>query len=98
MEEKKKKTVKIRDIMYELVKLPEDFLEKRCKITIIDNNKTMIEGYKSIIDFSSTYIGIGSQNLEINIYGKNLGIQEVSNEDLLIEGEITEIYFKKVGG
>ncbi len=91
------KNVKIRDILFDLVDIPEEVFKDKCKITTLDNNKTIIEKYKSIIDFNSTYIGVRARGVEIEIEGKGLEIQEVSKEDLLIEGEISSIYFRKVG-
>ena len=94
---KKSKNVGIRDVLFKLVDIPEELFKNKCKITTLDCNKTIIEGYKSIIDFNSTYIGIRGVDLEIDITGKKLEIQEVSEIDLLIEGEIENISFRKVG-
>ncbi|MEG0073370.1 MAG: YabP/YqfC family sporulation protein [Clostridia bacterium] len=94
---KKEKMLNLRDIMTEMLSLPEEIVKKNCKITMLDNDKIMIEGFKSIIDFNSEYISIAGNNIEISMYGRNLNIQEVSNIDLFVKGEIKEVYFKKVG-
>lgn len=86
---------KFRDVFSEVVDIPEYIISNSSKITIINNNNVMIEGYKNVIDYFSHYIKIKGNNLEIVIDGKDLDIKEITDDDLVITGKIYSVNFKE---
>jgi sporulation protein YqfC len=86
---------KIREQFSSIVEIPSYVTTNMSKITIINNNSILIEGYKNVVDYYEHYIKISCNNLTILIDGKKLNINEITSEELLISGEIFSINFKK---
>lgn len=85
-----KKVSKILDI-------PEDIITVSTKLIINSNNKVEIEGYKQIEDFNNFCILIRGIDLKIQIIGKNLDINEMLDNKIVIEGKVEEIIYLKQG-
>ena len=58
------------------------------------NNNILIEGYKQIIDYYDDYIKIRANNMDILIDGKNLDIKEITDFELVVEGDIYSINYQ----
>lgn len=67
------------------------YLEDKNYEIIIKENKVNIINFKEIIDFSTTKITLRCDNKIINIEGKNLIINKMLDEELLITGQIYNI-------
>lgn len=78
--------------------LPQEVIKNTTKLTIINNDNILIEGYDRIADYLENYIKIKGKNLDIVIDGSNLDIKEVTDNDLVITGNIYSINYKRVGG
>ena len=78
--------------------LPQEVIKSTTKLTIINNDNILIEGYDRIADYLENYIKIKGKNLDIVIDGSNLDIKEVTDNDLVITGNIYSINYKRVGG
>lgn len=94
----KKVTSDAKDRFANFFELPEEVVKKTTKVTIISNDNVLIEGYDKIADYLENYIKIKCNNLDIILDGINLNIKEVTDEDLVITGQIYSINYKKVGG
>ena len=71
------------------------YLEKTVtRATILNNSNIFIEQYLSIIDYFSNYIKIRCEKFDIIIEGKDLNIDEINKEDLIIKGNIYSINYK----
>lgn len=79
----------------EFLELPKEVMSKITKITVIEDGNVLIEGYQKIIDYYSDYIKIKSSNINIIIDGKDLDIQEITDYELVIEGQIYSINYKR---
>lgn len=77
------------------LELPQEVVSKSTKITAIQNNNVLIEGYKQIVDYYDDYIKIRANNIDILIDGKGLDIKEITDFDLVIEGCIYSINYQK---
>ena len=86
MKRNKKKGVSKLDRLLELPDEP--------KITIMAFNKCLIENYKSILEYQEFYIRLSTYIGIININGFNMQLNEMTNDDLLIEGKIESIDFE----
>ena len=78
--------------------LPQEVIKNTTKLTIINNDNILIEGYDRIADYLENYIKIKGKNLDIVIDGNDLDIKEVTDTDLVIIGNIYSINYKRVGG
>lgn len=77
------------------LELPQEVVSKSTKLTAIENNNVLIEGYKQIIDYYDDYIKIKANNMDILIDGKGLDIKEITDSDLVIEGDIYSVNYQK---
>lgn len=81
-----------------LLDLPEEISTDEPKITVLSFEKLVVENYKGILEYDenlikvSTYIGI------VNIIGKNLTLNEMTVDDVMIMGNIDAIDFEAVEG
>jgi sporulation protein YqfC len=77
------------------LELPQEVVSKVTKLTSIENNNILIEGYKQIIDYYDDYIKIKANNMDILIDGKDLDIKEITDSDLVIEGNIYSVNYQR---
>lgn len=79
----------------DFLELPKEVMSKISKITVIEDKSVLIEGYQKIVDYYDDYIKIKANNLDVIIDGKSLDIQEITDYELVIEGTIYSINYKK---
>lgn len=77
------------------LELPQEVVSKSTKITSIENKNILIEGYKQIIDYYDDYIKIKANNMDILIDGSDLDIKEITDFDLVIQGDIYSVNYQK---
>lgn len=61
---------------------------------LIKNNNIDIENYTKIIDITNTKIEILNNDIKIKILGKNLTINKLLNNEILIIGKYNNILFE----
>lgn len=69
------------------------FLENEFKVTYFQN-KVNIVNYESIEHFDSNKIIVRKNNESIIINGNNLVVSKLLNDEILIEGKISNIEFR----
>lgn len=69
------------------------FLENEFKVTYFQN-KVNIVNYESIGHFDSNKIIVRKNNESIIINGNNLVVSKLLNDEILIEGKISNIEFR----
>lgn len=79
----------------EFLELPKEIILKSTKITVIEDNNILIEGYQNIVDYFDNYIKIKANNMFIIIDGVNLDIKEITDFELVIDGKIYSINYQK---
>lgn len=90
----KNKTSKLLDSVSEFFELPRELVSNSTKVTVIENRSVLIEGYKQIMDYYDNYIKIRTYKTDIVIDGKDLDIKEITDSDLIIQGEIYSLNYK----
>lgn len=75
----------------EKLNLPDELVYDYAKITMIENKEILIEGSNNIVDYYDNYIKIQTKNVYIILDGKNLNINEINDNELLISGNITNV-------
>lgn len=88
----KKNTSKINNIL----EFPEEISNNEPKITIIGFKKIMVENYKGILEYENFFVRLNTVIGVLNINGYNLSLNEMTDEDLIIEGNIESIDFESV--
>lgn len=91
----KVQTSEAKDKFSDFLELPTEVVNSSTKVTSIENKDILIEGYKQIMDYYDDYIKIKAHNMELVIDGKNLDIKEITDYELVIQGEIYSLNYKK---
>lgn len=81
----------------EFLEIPKELIGDNIKITTIGNKYIYLEGKHKIADYYASYIRIISKKYGVTIYGKELEIKEMGNNELVIEGNISNIEYEKRG-
>ena len=89
MEENKVSVAK--EKFLEKLNLPDELVYNYAKITMIENKEILIEGSNNIVDYYDNYIKIQTKNVYIILDGRNLNINEINDNELLISGIITNV-------
>ena len=88
--------MKKRNRIDKILELPPEVYSEEPKITITGFKELILENYKGILEYEeffasiSTYIGI------VNIKGKNLNLEKMTNDDIKITGNIDEVELEKI--
>ncbi len=75
--------------------IPKDIVLNLPRIVIIGQLQIYIENHSGIKEFKDNYVKISIPQGELEIKGSNLIIRNIYSEDLMIDGEISSIEFKK---
>lgn len=79
-----------------LLKIPEEVVTDIPKITTLGFKKIAIENYKNILEYQDIFIRINTVIGVINISGINLKMEEMTVDDIVIEGIIDNIEFEEL--
>lgn len=79
----------------EMFDIPKDIVLNLPRIIIIGQLQIYIENHDGIKEFRDDYVKINLPQGELEVKGTNLVLRNIYSEDLLLDGEITSIEFKK---
>ena len=91
----KNKVVSMKEKVSTFLELPKEVIQNSTKITIIEAENILLEGYKKLVDYYDNYIKIKANNMYVVIDGTNLDIEEITDFELVISGKIYSINYKK---
>lgn len=90
----KKGVSNAKESFIDILNLPKELSGNYSKITMIENNELLIEGETSVVDYYDNYIKIKCSSVFVQIDGYKLKIEELSNVELLVSGNIVNISFQ----
>ena len=79
-----------------ILEMPSEITSSIPKITNLGFKKMMIENYKNILEYQDFFIRINTSIGIININGIGMKMEEMTKDDIIIEGEIDSIDFEKI--
>lgn len=91
MKNKKNKLIRKID---NILEIPKEITNEIPKLTIIGFEQLLIENYKGILEYEEFYIKISTQIGNININGFNLSLNQMTGDDIIINGKIDSIDFE----
>ena len=91
-----KKRNRISNRVNSLLEMPQEIATTVPKITVIGFEKMLIENYKGILEYQDFYIRISTYIGILNINGYELNLQEMTTDDLIIQGKIENIDFEAI--
>lgn len=85
-----------RGTLNRILEIPQEISTNEPKITIAGFKKMLIENYKVILEYQDIYIRIKTYIGIVNINGFNLKLGEMTNDDIVITGDIETVDFEKI--
>ena len=80
-----------------LLEVPEEVSSIKPKMTMQGFEKLFIENYQSILEYQDIFVRIKTRIGIVNITGFNLRLNDMTSDDVMIEGDIDSIDFEKIG-
>lgn len=90
-EDKKETGESLGEKLARLFEIPGDVYGNRPKVTAIGRGEVLIENFRGIMDFQNGMIRINTNNGVIKVTGDGLNIREITNEEIIIGGKISNI-------
>ena len=81
-----------------MLEMPRELYTNDPKLTIVGFNEMIIENYKGILEYEEYYIKINTYIGIININGFNLKLEQMTNDDIKIIGDIESIDIERTIG
>ena len=79
-----------------ILEIPREVASSDIKITVNGFDEIFIENYKNILEYQHILIKINTFEGAITIYGFNLKLEQMTDEDIKIIGKIDNIEFEKI--
>ena len=79
-----------------LLELPREVASTDIKITLIGFDEILIENYKNILEYQDILIKINTFEGAVTIYGFNLKLEQMTDEDIKVKGKIDTIEFERI--
>ena len=92
----KRKKIKKYSKLDNLLELPREVASSDIKITINGFDEILIENYKNILEYQDVLIKINTFEGTITIYGFNLKLEQMTDEDIKVKGKIDTIEFERI--
>ena len=87
---------KLRNKINEILEVPRELSKNNTKITIIGFDEMLIENYKGILEYEQFYIKIKTELGNISINGYNLNLEQATDDDILVKGDIKNLEIEKI--
>ena len=81
-----------------ILEMPRELYTNEPKLTIVGFNEMIIENYKGILEYEEYYVKVNTHIGIININGFNLKLEQMTNDDIKIIGDIDSIDIEKTIG
>ncbi len=75
------------------LKLPKDLAKGEALIGLTGREEVFIENYKGILECSPEAVMIATGRCRVRIVGKNLKVSYYTNDEMKVEGFLTQILF-----
>lgn len=87
---------KFKNRVNDFLEMPDEIVSKKPKLTTLGFNELLIENYKSILEYQDFFIRINTDIGIININGFELTMNEMTVDDIMINGKIESIDFERI--
>lgn len=79
-----------------LLEIPREVVSTDIKITVNGFDEILIENYKNILEYQDILIKVNTFEGAIAIYGFNLKLDQLTDEDIKVNGKIDTIEFERI--
>ena len=92
----KRKRIKKYSKLDKILELPREVASSDSKITLNGFDEILIENYKNILEYQDMIIKINTFEGTITIYGFNLKLEHMTDEDIKVVGKIDSIEVERI--
>lgn len=92
----KRKKLKKYSKLDNLLELPREVASSDVKLTLNGFDEILIENYKNILEYQDILIKVNTFEGAITIYGFNLKLEQMTDEDIKVIGKIDSIEFERI--
>lgn len=86
---------KLRNIIADELELQNDVVTNNFDIRIQGNKKVIIENHMGVLIYENDLVHIKTKIQNVIIKGDKLNIQEITNSDIVVFGQINEVQIKE---
>lgn len=79
-----------------LLELPREVVSTDVKVTVNGFDEVLIENYKNILEYQDVLIKVNTFEGAVSVYGFNLKLEQMTDEDIKVNGQIDTIEFEKI--
>ena len=79
-----------------LLEIPREVVSTDVKLTVNGFDEILIANYKNILEYQDVLIKLNTFEGSITIYGFDLKLEQLTDEDIKVKGKIDTIEFEKV--
>ncbi len=83
----------IKNIFTKIMEIPKEIVVDLPLISMTGNEELTIENYKGVIEYSEERVRINTAKGVIKIEGKNLLLNEITDDDIGVTGTILKLEF-----
>ena len=92
----KRKKAKKYSKLDSILELPREVASSDIKLTLNGFDEVLIENYKNILEYQDILVKINTFEGAIRIYGFDLRLEEMTDEDIKVNGKIDSIEFERL--
>ena len=92
----KRKKAKKYSKLDSILELPREVASSDIKLTLNGFDEVLIENYKNILEYQDILVKINTFEGAITIYGFDLRLEEMTDEDIKVNGKIDSIEFERI--
>lgn len=92
----KRKKAKKYSKLDSILELPREVTSSDVKLTLNGFDEILIENYKNILEYQDILIKVNTFEGAITIYGFNLKLEQMTDEDIKVNGKIDSIEFERI--
>lgn len=93
---KKKKKNREYNKLDKILELPKEVCTNIPKVEIVGFDEMIIENYKGILEYEEFFVRINTHIGIVSINGFNLNLENMTNDDIKVTGQIESIDFEKI--
>lgn len=86
---------KLKERLTEMLELPKEIVLNMPKLMMLGNGDLIIENYKGIIQYDRDVVRVNTTSGIIKLKGLDIYIKEITEESIMIYGNITSLEFLK---
>ena len=79
-----------------ILELPREVASSDIKLTLNGFDEILIENYKNILEYQDILIKVNTFEGAITIYGFNLKLDQMTDEDIKVIGKLDSIEFERI--